>query len=152
MVNKFLKLLSGNFKKQATTSVEAGSLSRCPGRRVYWMLIKEFQRRRTIKKMLGYLAYTSLLSDISITLVTIVSIWAYNHQLYNIQLVMNYASAIIMVASIALFLALIYLSNYRSMLYGVVKLRYKINRSLKRYKAKIKYRLVGTLLMPKYSF
>ncbi len=72
----------------------------------------EFLRIEKIKKMLDFVAYGSLVFDIAIAVVTLISLNAYSQQLNKIQYFLNIALTVEIVFAFILLVALIAITHY----------------------------------------
>ena len=77
------------------------------------MQYTEFLRMEKIKRMLNFAAYASLVLDIAIAVVTLVSLHIYSQQLNKIQFFLNIALTVEVIVTLFLFAALLGVAHYQ---------------------------------------
>jgi hypothetical protein len=76
------------------------------------MQYREFLRIERLKRILDVIAYGSLIIDVAITVVTLVSLNLYSTELSRIQYFLNIAVSIEVIVTFVLLVALAYLYHY----------------------------------------
>ncbi|MGC8776655.1 MAG: hypothetical protein ACP5P2_01775 [Candidatus Micrarchaeia archaeon] len=98
------------------------------------MRYSDLARIKKIKKMLEYIAYGSLALDVGIAIVTLVSVHYYAKEISTILTFLNYGLTAVVLVSLILFLALLFLSHYEKIIEKFADLGFRLKNAKERKK------------------
>jgi hypothetical protein len=93
---------------------------------------QDIKRAERLKKLLERVAFASLIVDISIAVVTLISINFAKLNLLQLQLILNYVLTFIVIIAVGLFAILIAISHYENLLNNFELINNKVVNSFRR--------------------